>query len=54
MRQHALDDAVGAPAVLSDPFEIAGQRRDCLVDLGPFVLVQRGDRWRRGVLQLIQ
>jgi hypothetical protein len=30
--QHALDDTVGAPAVLGDLFEIAGQHLDDLVE----------------------
>ena len=41
MLQHALDDVVGAPAVLGDLFEIAGQHPDDLVDLGALVLGQR-------------
>ena len=43
MLQHALDDVVGAPAVLGDLFEVAGQHLDRLVDLGALVLVERGD-----------
>jgi hypothetical protein len=33
MCQHALDDAVGAPTVLGDLGEIAGQHPDDFVDL---------------------
>ena len=41
--QHALDDAVGALAVLGDLAEIAGQHLDRLINLGPRVVVERGD-----------
>ena len=54
MLQHALDDAVGAPAVLGDLFEIAGQHPDDFVDIGAFVFSQPGDGRRRGLLQLVE
>ena len=54
MLQHALDDVVGAPAVLGDLFEIAGQHLDRLVDLGTLVLVERRDRRRCGLLQFVE
>jgi hypothetical protein len=41
--QHALDDAVGAPAMLGDLFEIAGQHRDDFVDIGALVFGQSGE-----------
>ena len=40
MRQHALDNAVGTPAVLGDLGEIAGQHPDNLIDLGAGVLAE--------------
>jgi hypothetical protein len=52
--QHALDDAVGAPAVLGDLFEIAGQHVDRLVDFGASVFVECGDAGIGGFLQLVQ
>jgi len=51
--QHALDDAVGAPAVLGDLFEIAGQHVDRLVDFGAGVFVECGDAGISGLLQLV-
>ncbi len=54
MLQHALDDAVGAPAVLGDLVEVAGQHLDRLVDLGARVLVERGEGRRRRLLQFVQ
>src|SRR5215472_5863562 len=42
MLEHALDNAVGAPAMLGDLFEIAGQHADDLVDSGTSVGVERG------------
>ena len=54
MLQHALDDAVGPPAVLGDLFEIAGQHRDDFVDLGEVVAVERRQGRRRGLLQLVE
>ena len=54
MLQHALDDVVGAPAVLGDFFEIAGQHLDRLVDLGALVLVERSDGRCGGLLQLVE
>ena len=46
--QHALDDAVGAPAVLGDLFEVAAQHVDDLVDSGALVLAEhRHGRGRR-------
>jgi hypothetical protein len=52
--QHAFDDAVGAPAVLGDPFEIAGQHPDDLVDLGALAFGQPGNRRCRGLLQFVE
>ena len=52
--QHALDDAVGALAVLGDLVEIAGQHLDRLINLGPRVVVERGDAGRGGLLQLVK
>src|SRR6516165_3093744 len=40
MLQHALDDAIGAPSVFGDLFQIAGQHPDRLVDFGALVLVE--------------
>ena len=40
----------GAPAVLGDLFEIAGQHPDDLVDIGALVFGQPGDRRCRGLL----
>jgi hypothetical protein len=37
MQQHILDDAVGAPPVLGDLFQIALKRGCDVVDLGPQV-----------------
>ncbi len=54
MRQHALDDAVGAPAVLGDLFEIAGQHPDDFVDLGARIIAERGDGRRGRLLQLVE
>ncbi|HEX3412093.1 MAG TPA: hypothetical protein VHT00_10275 [Stellaceae bacterium] len=54
MLEHAHDDAVGAPPVLGDFFQVAGQHRDDLVDIGTFVLGQAGDRRRRGLLQFVE
>jgi hypothetical protein len=54
MLQHALDDAVGAPAVLGDFCEIAGQHRDDFIDIGEFVAVERRQCRRRGLLQFVE
>ena len=54
MLEHALDDAVGAPAVLGDLFEIAGQHLDDLVDIGALVVVERGQGGCGGLLQLLE
>jgi hypothetical protein len=52
---HAIGvDTVGAPPVLGDFFEIAGQHRDNFVDIGAFVRSQPGDRRRRSLLEFIQ
>ena len=40
MREHALDDVVGALAVRGDPVEIVGQRIDDLVDFAALFFVQ--------------
>ena len=52
MLQHALDDVVGALAVLGDLFEIAGQHLDRLVDLGARVFVEGREGRRGDLLQL--
>ena len=54
MCQHALDDAVGALAVLDDLCEVAGQHVDDLVDLGAFVGIQRGNRRSCRVFELVE
>jgi hypothetical protein len=52
---HAIGvDTGGAPPVLGDFFEIAGQHRDNFVDIGAFVRSQLGDRRRRSLLEFIQ
>jgi hypothetical protein len=38
MLKHALDDTIGAPSVLGDLFEVAGQQPDDLIDLGTSAL----------------
>ena len=55
MLQHALDDAVGALAVLGDLVEVAGQHLDRLVDLGA-LCPRRASAMRRrgGLLQLVE
>ena len=54
MRQHALDDVVGALAVLGDPLEVAGQHVDDLVDFAALVLVERRERRRGRLLQFVE
>ncbi len=54
MRQHAGDDAVGAPAVFRDLLEIAGQHSDDLVDLGALVFVERRHRRFHRLLQFVE
>ena len=54
MFEHAFDDAVGAPPVLGDLFEIAGQHSDDLVDIGALIVVEHRQRRRGGLLQLTQ
>ena len=54
MIEHALDDAVGALAVLGHLVEIATQHLDDLVDRGTLVLAEGGDGRRRRLLQLQQ
>ena len=54
MRQHAGDDAVGAAAMLGDLGQIAGHHLEDLVELGPAVVVEPGQCWRRGRLQIVQ
>src|SRR5215469_7704878 len=54
MRQHALDDAVGAAAVLGDLVEIAGQHADRLVEFRTGSLVERSDAGRSHFLQLVE
>ena len=52
MRQHALDDAVGAPTVLGDFLQIAGQHPDDLVDLRTRIIGERCYGWCCGLFQL--
>ena len=54
MRQHALDDIVGAFAVFDDPFEIAGQHPSDLVDLVALTLVERREGRRGRPLQFVK
>jgi hypothetical protein len=54
MREHARDDAVGAPPVLGDFCEIAAQGRDDLVDLGAHIVAERRDDGCRRLLELVQ
>src|SRR5579863_8012255 len=54
MCQHALDDVVGAPAVLSDFVEVASQQFDRLIDLGPGTPVDCPDCRRKLRLQIVQ
>ena len=54
MRQHALDDAVSAPPMLGDFFQIAGQHPDDLVDLFTHIIAERSHGGRRCLLQLVQ
>ena len=52
--EHALDDAVGALAVLGDLVEVAAQHLDDLVDRGALVVAERRHGRRRRLLQLQQ
>jgi len=52
MCQHALDDAVGAPTVLGDFLQIAGQHPDDFIDLGTRVIGERGYGGCCGLFQL--
>jgi hypothetical protein len=52
--EHALDDAVGALAVLGDLVEVAAQHLDDLVDRGALVVGERCHGRRRRLLQLQQ
>ena len=54
MRQHALDDAVGPIAVLGDFFEVAGQHRHDLIDLGASVRAQRAERRLCRLLEFVE
>ena len=54
MQQHALDDAIGAFAVLDDLAEIADQHRQDFVDLGDGVAIERLERRRRRRFQLVE
>ena len=47
MLEHALDDVVGAPPVLADLLQIAGQHPHRLLDLVALVLVERRERQPR-------
>jgi hypothetical protein len=51
--QHALDDAIGAPAVFGNFLEIAGKHVDRFVDLDALVLAEEGESRRGGLLQLL-
>jgi hypothetical protein len=52
--EHALDDAIGALAVLGDLVEVAAQHLDDLVDRGALVFAERRHRRRRRFRQLQQ
>ena len=54
MQQHAPDYAVGAPAMLANLFEVAGQHCDRLVDIGALVLVELFEGRRCRLLELLQ
>ena len=54
MRQHALDDIIGALAVFDDPFEIAGQQLGDLVNLAAITLVERSEGGRGRRLQFVK
>ena len=54
MREHALDDVVGALAVRNDPLEIVGQRFDDLVDFAASFFVEGRDGRRGRLLQFVQ
>ena len=41
---------IGASPVLRNPFQVAGQQPDRLIDLGTHVLAECGDRWSRSLL----
>src|SRR5437868_10653594 len=54
MRQHRLDDAVGAPPMPDNLVEVASQYREGLVDLGTLAVVERGKARRGRRLQLVE
>jgi hypothetical protein len=54
MRQHALDNTVGAAAVLGNLAQIPCQHVDRFVELGAPAIVERGDCRRRRLLQLVE
>jgi len=54
MFQHALDDAICTPPVFGDLFQIPGEHLDRFIDLGPLVVAECGDRWSRGLFQLVE
>ena len=54
MFQHALDDVVGALAVLDDLLQVPGQHRDHLLSLGTPVTVERHERGSGGLFKLIE
>ena len=52
--QHALDDAIGSPAVLCNFYKVPIQRIDDLFELAALVGIDSGQRGRRGLFQLVQ
>jgi hypothetical protein len=52
--QHPADDTVGATTMLRDLFEIAGQHPDRLDNLGAFVGIERANRLRSCLLDLVE
>ena len=54
MFKHALNDVIGALAVLGDLVEVAGQHLDGFINLGALVVVEYRERRRCGFLQLAE
>ncbi len=54
MLQHALDDVVGALAVLDDLFQVAGQQLHRIVGLGALLLIEGGDSRSGRLLQFVE
>ena len=54
MRQHALDDAVSAPAVFDDLGQVAGQQVHRVLQLGALVLVRLRQQRIDRLLQLVE